>query len=58
MVYARFAIAAAILVIGYVLYSKRKQPGFLGKLNKSAGQKLMKGVPKALSLPNLPAPIL
>ena len=57
-VYARFAVAAAILVVGYVLYSKRKKPGIWGKINKSAGEKLMKGVPKALSLPNLPAPIL
>lgn len=58
MLYLRMAAAVALLVVGYIVYSKRKQPGLLGKFNKSTGEKLMKSVPKALSLPNLPAPIL
>ena len=58
MVYLRMAAAVALLVVGYIVYSKRKQPGFFGKFNKGSGKKLMKAFPKALSLPNLPAPIL
>ena len=55
--YIRLFTAAALLVVGYMIYNKRSKSSGLFN-NKSSGKKLMKSFPKALSLPNLPAPIL
>jgi glyoxylase-like metal-dependent hydrolase (beta-lactamase superfamily II) len=56
LVYVRLAAAAALLLVGFYFYSKRKKGGIKGKINETIGKKLMKGAPKALSLPN-PAPV-
>ena len=53
MVYLRLALAATVLIVGAILYSKRKKGGIKGKVNEKLGEKLMKGAPKILSLPNL-----
>ena len=55
--YIRLFAAAALLVVGYMIYSKRSKSAGLFN-NKRSGKKMMKSFPKALSLPNLPAPIL
>ena len=55
--YVRLFAAAALVVVGFLLYNSRKKgSGFMS--NKQSGKKMMKAFPKALSLPNLPAPIL
>lgn len=58
MLYVRMAAAVALLVVGFIVYNKRQNAGFFSRYNKGTGKKLMKAFPKALSMPNLPAPIL
>jgi glyoxylase-like metal-dependent hydrolase (beta-lactamase superfamily II) len=54
-VYIRLAAAAALLIVGFLFYSKRKK-GSAGKLNKKIGKTLMRAAPMALSLPNSAPP--